>query len=95
MRPLQRYEREFQRAFRRYLRFVSNFYTRPFLEVFLQPHPRFGLLKAIVHVLAGGVFGRGNRLRLELFFALVALQRRTGKIATPIDWDALPAPARV
>jgi len=96
MSGLHHYQRHFQRAFRRYLRFVSNFYTRPFLEVFLQPHPRFGLLKAIVHVLAGDVFGRGgNRLRLGLFFALVRLQRRYGTIATPIDWNALPAPARV
>jgi flavin-dependent dehydrogenase len=96
MRGLQRYEREFQRAFRRYLRFVSNFYTRPFLEVFLHPSPRFGLERAIVHVLGGNVYGaHTNRFRLALFFWLVRLQRRFGTIAPRIDWDALPSPASV
>ena len=94
MRPLHHYERSFQRAIGRYLRFVSNFYTRPFLELFLQPAPRFGLIQAIVRVLAGDVWGTpGGRLKLRLFFFLVALQRRFGRIAQPIDWERLPAPA--
>jgi len=97
MRLLRRYDRHFHRAFRRYLAFVSNFYTRPFLEVFLHPSPRFGLEKAIVNVLGGDVYGtdRWNRVRLALFFALVRLQRRFGTISPRIDWDALPPPASV
>lgn len=96
MRPLLSYQRSFHKAIRRYLRFVSNFYTRPFLELFLHPHPRFGLIKAIVRVLAGDVWGSpGGRFRLAIFFALVALQRRFGRIAPQIEWERLPAPASV
>ena len=96
MRPLRVYERSLQRAIGRYLHFVSNFYTRPFLEIFLQPAPRFGLMQAIVRVLAGDVWGTpGGRFKLRLFFLLVALQRRFGNIAPPIDWERLPAPATV
>lgn len=95
-RNLRAYDKYFHRAFRRYLRFVSNFYTRPFLEVFLHPSPRFGLERAIVHVLGGNVYGaHTNRFRLALFFLLVRLQRRFGTIAPRIDWEALPAPATV
>jgi flavin-dependent dehydrogenase len=96
MRPLFAYQRSFQTAIKRYLRFVSNFYTRPFLELFLHPHPRFGLIKAIVRVLAGDVWGSpGGRFKLAIFFALVALQRRFGRIAPQIEWERLPAPASV
>jgi len=96
MRPLRHYERDWQRAMGRYLRFVTNFYTRPFLELFLQPHPRFGFLEAIVRVLAGDVWGTpGNRFKLRIFFLLVALQRRSGKLAPQIAWDSLPGPATV
>jgi flavin-dependent dehydrogenase len=96
MRPLLRYQRSFQKAIGRYLRFVAHFYTRPFLELFLSPHPRFGLIKAIVRVLAGDVWGTpGGRFKLAIFFALVALQRRFGNIAPAIEWESLPAPASV
>lgn len=96
MRPLLAFQRSFRKAIDRYLRFVANFYTRPFLELFLSPHPRFGLIKAIVRVLAGDVWGTpGGRFKLAIFFALVALQRRFGNIAPRIEWEQLPAPASV
>jgi flavin-dependent dehydrogenase len=96
LRPLLAYQRSFQKAIGRYLRFVGQFYTRPFLELFLSPHPRFGLIQAIVRVLAGDVWGTsGGRFKLAIFFLLVALQRRFGKIAPQIEWDRLPAPASV
>jgi flavin-dependent dehydrogenase len=96
MRPLLAYQRSFRKAIGRYLRFVAHFYTRPFLELFLSPHPRFGLIKAIVRVLAGDVWGTpGGRFKLGIFFALVALQRRFGNIAPQIEWERLPAPASV
>lgn len=96
MGALVRYERDLINALERYFRFISNFYRREFLEVFLQPSGRFGLLPAIVGVLAGNVFAtRRNRFKLGLFFFLVAIQKRRSVIAPPIAWDELPAAASV
>jgi flavin-dependent dehydrogenase len=96
MRELRRYERQMTGALGKYFRFISNFYRREFLEVFLQPSARFGLLSAIVGVLAGDVFSsRRNRLRLAVFFLLVRIQRALPVIARPIAWDRLPAAASV
>lgn len=94
MRALKRYERDFSGALTKYFHFISNFYRREFLEVFLQPSERFGLLPVIVGVLAGNVFSKKrDRLKLGLFFALVAIQKWKKVIAPPIVWDALPAAA--
>jgi FADH2-dependent halogenase len=96
MRRLKRYERDVTSALSKYFRFISNFYRREFLEVFLQPSERFGLLPVIVGVLAGNIFAvKRNRLKLELFFALVAIQKRRAVIAPPIVWETLPAAASV
>lgn len=94
MAKLERYERDMSRGLDRYLMFIEHFYRREFLEVFLQPSERLGLLNAIVGVLAGNIFqSRDNRFRLALFFALVKLQKRLGMIAPRIAWEALPAAA--
>jgi flavin-dependent dehydrogenase len=94
MRLLRRYERDITSALGRYFRFISNFYRREFLEVFLQPSERFGLLKVIIGVLAGDVFAsRRNRLRLALFFLLVRIQKARPVIARRIRWERLPAAA--
>ena len=95
MRPLRRYERRMKDALRKYFRFISYFYRREFLEVFLQPKPDFDLQPAIVGVLAGNIFEPGAyRWKLALFFALVRIQRlRRGTIAPPIEWESLPAAA--
>ncbi len=94
MRLLKRYERDMSNALERYFQFISNFYRREFLEVFLQPGERFGLLPVIIGVLAGNVFAKKwDRLKLGLFFALVAIQKRKQVIAPPIVWEALPAAA--
>lgn len=96
MALLERYERDMTGALTKYFRFISNFYRREFLEVFLQPSPRLGLLQAIIGVLAGDVFATpGNRFKLALFFALVAVQKRRPIIAPPIPWETLPAAASV
>ena len=94
MRPLEAYERKLQSAMSRYFGFISNFYRREFLEVFLQPHKRFGLIKVVVGVLAGNVFERSkDRWRLALFFLLVRIQKR-GLVAPRISWDTLPSAAK-
>ena len=96
MRLLRRYDRQVASALSKYLRFITNFYRREFLEIFLRPQPRFGLLPVIVGMLAGNVFARRQRrLKMELFFALVAIQKRRKVIADPIAWEALPAAATV
>ena len=89
---LKRYARSLRYAMRQYFNFISNFYRREFLEVFLQPHQRFGLLPPVVGVLAGNVFdSTPNRWKLRIFFTLVELQKRLGVIAPRISWDTLPA----
>jgi flavin-dependent dehydrogenase len=93
---LREYEREMQRGLDKYLRFINHFYDRDFLEVFLQPSERWGLLDAVVGVLAGDIFAtRNNRLKLALFFFLVKMQRWRGVIAKRIAWDTLPAAAKL
>jgi flavin-dependent dehydrogenase len=96
MKALRAYESEMQRGLDEYLRFIEHFYDRDFMEVFLQPSERWGVLTAVVGVLAGDVFAtRNNRFRLWLFFLLVKLQKRLGKIAPRISWEALPAAAKL
>ena len=94
MVPLRHYERDLTGALDKYFRFIEHFYRREFLEVFMQPSPRFGLMRVIVGVLAGDIFAaRRGRFRLALFFALVRIQRWRRVIAPPIDWETLPAAA--
>jgi flavin-dependent dehydrogenase len=91
---LRQYERDMTAALRKYFRFIAQFYRPEFLEVFLQPSNHFGLLTAIIGVLAGNIFAtRKDRLKLWLFFTLVRLQKASGVIARRIDWDRLPAAA--
>jgi flavin-dependent dehydrogenase len=93
---LRRYERSVKRALGKYFRFIENFYRHEFLEVFMQPKENYALIRTIVGILAGNVFaGGGDRLKLELFFALVRVQKHFGAIAPRIEWERLPAAASV
>lgn len=95
MRPLHAYQRKLESAMSRYFSFISNFYRREFLEVFLQPHKRFGLIRVVVGVLAGNVFERTrDRWKLGLFFLLVRIQKHRGLVAPRIAWDTLPSAAK-
>ena len=94
MTELDAYGRAMQNGLDKYQRFIENFYDRGFLEVFLQPSERWGLVDAIVGVLAGNIFAnRRNRFKLALFFSLVRLQQWRGFIAPRISWETLPAAA--
>jgi flavin-dependent dehydrogenase len=95
MRLLRRYERSFQGALNKYFRFISNFYRREFLEVFLQPKTDYGLIPVITGILAGNIFATHNRAKLALFFFFVRMQKIFGVIAPPIAWKELPGPASV
>jgi FADH2-dependent halogenase len=91
---LDDYERRMQRGLDKYMRFIEQFYDRGFLEVFLHPTEHFGMLDAVVGVLAGDIFStRGNFLKLWLFFRLVQLQKWRGVVAPRIPWETVPAPA--
>lgn len=74
---LEAYERRVQRSMRFYWRMVEEFYTTPFMELFLEPRPRFNLPAAVNAFLAGDLeAGWTLRWRLWLFFRLVRLQAR-------------------
>jgi FADH2-dependent halogenase len=70
------YERTVQRRYRHFRRFAVGFYDPAFRDLFFARSSRFGIYEAVLSVLAGNWRpSLGTRLRLALFFALVALQR--------------------
>jgi flavin-dependent dehydrogenase len=87
-RPQQRakafryYERRIGRVLDIYLRWASAWYTQEFVEVFLYPKEIFEIVPTVSAVLSGNeVRDFGMRWRLCIFHTLVALQKRTSKIA--------------
>jgi FADH2-dependent halogenase len=72
-----RYEKRVRRGLRFYWRVVENYYTSPFMEIFLRPSNHYDLPSAVNAVLAGELEGGWSlRWRLEYFFLLVKIQRR-------------------
>lgn len=71
------YEKRVYHAMKVYWDMVENFYTTPFMELFLEPREKFKLPAAVNAILAGELEG-GWRLnwRLRLFFLLVKIQAR-------------------
>jgi FADH2-dependent halogenase len=70
------YEKRVRRGLRFYWRVVGNYYTTPFMELFLRPSNHCDLFSAVNAVLAGEVEGGWSlRWRLEYFFLLVKIQR--------------------
>jgi flavin-dependent dehydrogenase len=76
-RRLRKYEKRVFHAMEFYWELVESFYTKPFMELFLEPRPKFHLPDAIVAILAGELEG-GWKLewRRRLFFWLIKLQAR-------------------
>ena len=73
----QAYEKRVQDSMKFYWTMVENFYTTPFMEVFLEPRKRFDLPAAVNAVLAGELEGgRAMRWRLQVFFWIIKLQAR-------------------
>jgi flavin-dependent dehydrogenase len=73
------YTRQVRRGMRPFTRFITQFYDRQFLEIFMNPRDTLGLVDAVTFVLAGGAFRRiplKMRARIELFFAIVGVNRR-------------------
>ena len=74
-----------------YWEMVEGFYTRPFMERFIEPRRKFQLPDAIVAILAGELEG-GWKLdwRRRLFFWLVKLHARR-PIVSPITFAERPS----
>ncbi len=71
------YEQRVRKGLMFYWRVVENYYTTPFMELFLQPRNHHDLPSALNAVLAGELEGGWRlRWRLECFFLLVKLQKR-------------------
>ncbi len=76
-RRLAVYEKRIRSSMQFYWEMVENYYTTPFMEIFLQPREKFDLPAAVNAVLAGELEGGWSmRWRLRLFFWIVKLQAR-------------------
>ena len=73
----ERYEHRLAAAMRVYQEMVEGFYTKPFMELFLEPRAKLGIAAAVNAVLAGELAGGWRlRWRMRVFFWLVRLQAR-------------------
>lgn len=76
-RRFERYEKRIFAAMNLYWEMIEGFYTRPFMELFMEPRNKFQLPDAIVAILAGELDGGWKLdLRRRLFFWLVKLHAR-------------------
>jgi flavin-dependent dehydrogenase len=72
-----RYERRVRSAIGIYQQMVDGFYTKPFMELFLEPRPKWDVAAAVNAILAGELDGGAPlRWRMKLFFLLVRIQAR-------------------
>jgi FADH2-dependent halogenase len=74
---LKKYEKKVFRAMQFYWDMVERFYTPTFIELFMEPRPKFSIPDAILAILAGEVEG-GWRIewRRWVFFFLLKLHAR-------------------
>ncbi|HEX4645864.1 MAG TPA: NAD(P)/FAD-dependent oxidoreductase [Verrucomicrobiae bacterium] len=71
------YEKRVRAAMQFYWEMVENYYTKPFMEIFLEPREKFNLASAVNAVLAGELEGGWRmRWRMRVFFWIVKLQKR-------------------
>ncbi len=74
-RRLKTYEKRVFRAMRYYWDMVEAFYTKPFMELFLQPRQKFNLPDAMTAILAGELDGGWSMVwRRHVFFWFIRLQ---------------------
>jgi flavin-dependent dehydrogenase len=75
-----------------YLKMVRCWYKQEFIDVFLQPRELLGIVPAVTSVLSGNVPRTlGAWWRLKVFFLLVYLQGRTGKLVSRLPLDPRPS----
>jgi flavin-dependent dehydrogenase len=94
-RRFEAYERRLVRRYRHFRRFATGFYDPAFRDLFFSRSSRFGIYEAVLSVISGNWRpSLKTRVRLGVFFVLVALQRfiplaRRYRQSTPE-----PAPSR-
>lgn len=72
---LKKYERRVRAAMQFYWELVEKFYTKPFMEIFLEPREKFNIVPTVNAVLAGELEGGwALRWRLRLFYWIVKAQ---------------------
>jgi FADH2-dependent halogenase len=78
------YERQFAKWMRIHFRMIDAFYSEGFGKLFLKPSNKFGLVDTVLRLLAGDSdMGFADRLRLNLFYALLWLNRKLGFAKDP------------
>lgn len=76
-RLARRFEQRVFRGMKRYWDLVEQFYTTPFLEVFMEPRAKWGIAAAVNAMLAGDLEGGWHlHWRLRVFYWLVRLQAK-------------------
>ena len=76
-RRLPQYEKRVNNSMGLYWKMVEGYYTKPFMELFMEPRHKFHLPSAVTALLAGELEGGwAVRWRMKLFFFLVKLQAR-------------------
>lgn len=75
--PFLQYEKNFRRSFDFYLKMVEQFYTMPFMEIFMEPRDFLRIPDAVNAVLAGELADSFSlKWRMWLFFRLVKRQAK-------------------
>jgi flavin-dependent dehydrogenase len=93
-RRFKAYARRARRGVSPFVRFIRRYYEPAFIEIFLQPRERLGMLDSVTGVLAGGAF---LRMRLSMwasltaFFAIVRVNRwvrrwRGRTVESRLEW---------
>jgi flavin-dependent dehydrogenase len=83
------WERRLKRRYDHFRRFAVGFYDPAFRDLFFNRSSRFGVYEAVLSVLGGNWRPSwGVRLRLRLFFLLVALQRIIPLVPRSVALDA-------
>ncbi|MBI2157652.1 MAG: tryptophan 7-halogenase [Candidatus Rokubacteria bacterium] len=88
------YEAQVWRGLRPFFAFIHKYYEPAFLELFLQPRERLGMVDAVLSVLSGGSFlgmRWRTRLSLALLFGLARVnlwaRRRAGRpVESRLEW---------
>lgn len=88
------YERRLVRRYHHFRRFATGFYDPAFRDLFFNRSSRFGIYEAVLSVLGGNWRpSLKTRLRLELFFAIVAVMRFRKRLSPGNMPSDEPAPA--